>query len=113
MLRVLKRLGILLAIGGVLGDVVTMLLAPRVLTWFQTPGTGAALCNCADVARQAAHGVIRSQLIGTLIGAVVVAVLGEIVHHARARRRAASSPASGGPSPPTAPQLPPPATPPT
>ena len=92
MLRVVKRIAVFLAIGAVTGDLVTMLFAPRLLTWFQTPGTGSALCNCADLARQVARGVLRSQLIGALIGAVALALVGELVHHARARRRAAAPP---------------------
>jgi hypothetical protein len=95
MLRLLKRLGVLLAIGGVLGDVIAMLLAPSAVTWFQTPGTGSALCNCAAVAKQAGKALIEAQLIGTGVGALVFAVLGELVYRvfaARKRRRALPPP---------------------
>ena len=93
-LVVLKRIGVFLAIGGVLGDVVTMLLAPSFVTWFHTPGTGSALCNCADVSKETASALVRSQLMGTLIGAVVVAIVGELVARlwlARRARRALTS----------------------
>ena len=107
MLRVLKRLGLLIAIGGLLGAIVSMLVAPSALTWFQTPGTGTALCNCADVARQTARAFVRAELIGTAIGAGAFAVLGELLYHlwsARRRRRATQSPAL--PPPPAAPAQP-------
>jgi len=102
MLRLLKRLGVLLAIGGVLGDVITMLVAPSAVTWFQTPGTGTALCNCAAVAKQAASALIEAQLIGTGVGALTLAIVGELVHRvfaARKRRRAAPPPATSPPPP--------------
>ncbi len=107
MKRALKRLGIFLAIGGVLGDIVMMLLAPSVLTWFQTPAAGGALCNCQAVAKQTAGSVVRSQLIGTLVGAVVVAVIGELIH--RARKKKAQAAAQAAAPPPAAPAAPPPA----
>jgi hypothetical protein len=97
MLRVLKRLGILLAIGGVLGIVIAMLVAPSAVTWFQTPGTGTALCNCADVAKQAAKALIEAELIGAGVGALVLAVVGELLYRlfaARKRRRALPPPAA-------------------
>jgi hypothetical protein len=106
MLRVLKRLGLFLAIGGLLGAIVSMLVAPSALTWFQTPGTGTALCNCADVARQTARAFVRAELIGTAIGAVAFAIIGEIFYHlwaARRRRRAAHTPALPPPAAPAQP----------
>jgi hypothetical protein len=74
----LKRLALLLAVGGVLGDVVTMTLAPSFVTWFHTPGTGSALCNCADVSKETAAALVRAQLIGTAAGAVALAIVGEL-----------------------------------
>ena len=79
MLQVLKRIGVFLSIGAVIGDLITMELAPRLLTWFHTPGTGSALCNCADVARETASALIRAQLTGTAVGAVGMVVLGELL----------------------------------
>lgn len=96
MLRELKRIGILMAIGGVLGDVVTMLIAPSLLTWFQTPGAGTAMCNCAEVARQTAGSFVKAQLLGTAVGAATVAIVGELVFHlwlARRKPKPAAPPA--------------------
>jgi hypothetical protein len=102
-LVVLKRFGVFLAVGGVLGDVVTILLAPNFITWFHTPGTGAALCNCADVAKETAGTLVRAQLIGTLVGAVVFVIIGELAYRLlRAKRRQAEVSAAG-PGAPIAP----------
>lgn len=76
--HVLKRLLLSLVIGAMVGDVITMVLAPNMLTWFATPGTGTALCNCAETAKQTAQALVRAQLIGTGLGAVVGMVLGEL-----------------------------------
>src|SRR5262245_66235180 len=103
MWRVLKRLGIFLAIGAVVGDIITLLIAPRMLTWFQTPGAGSALCNCVDLARQTARGVVRAQLIGATIGAVALAVLGEIVVRMRAARKRKAEAGAAAEAAPAAP----------
>ena len=87
MVHILKRLGVFLAIGGVLGDVLTMLIAPGALMWFQTPGTGTALCNCADVSRQTATALVHGQLLGTGIGALVLAIVGELLYRLWDARR--------------------------
>lgn len=76
--HVLKRLLFSFLIGAVVGDVITVLLAPNALEWFATPGTGTALCNCADTAKETARSLVRAQLVGTGIGAVVGMVLGEL-----------------------------------
>ena len=98
MLRVLKRIGIFLAVGAILGDAVTLLMAPSAITWFQTPGTGQALCNCKDLAQQTAAAFVRSQLIGIAVGAGAMLVIGELVRHFWLRRKkrqaAAAAPAA-------------------
>jgi hypothetical protein len=102
MVHVLKRLALLLAVGGALGDVVTMLLAPSFVTWFHSPGTGSALCNCTDVSRETATALIHAQLAGTAIGSLLLAVVGELavrLWHARKEKT---------PPPPSSSSLPPP-----
>jgi hypothetical protein len=76
--HVLKRLFLSFLIGAVAGDVMTVLFAPNALEWFATPGTGTALCNCAETAKATAQSLVRAQLVGTGIGAVVGMVLGEL-----------------------------------
>ncbi len=78
MLQAAKRIALLLAVGAALGDIVTMLMAPSFVTWFQTPAVGSALCNCADVSRDTAEALVRAQLIGTAVGALSLAVVGEV-----------------------------------
>ena len=100
--RVLKRLFLSLVIGATLGNVLTLLLAPSMLTWFATPATGSALCNCAETAEQTARSLVRAQLFGTGSGSVVGMVLGELA--AALWRSRTRSPPDG-----TAPVQPPPA----
>ena len=97
MLAILKRISFLMAVGGVLGDVTAMLLAPSFLTWFHSPGTGSALCNCTDVARETAEALIETQLASTVLGALFLAIVGELsfrLWHARKGRAPTSPPTS-------------------
>lgn len=98
--HVLKRLLLSLVAGAMAGDVLTLALAPSMLTWFATPGTGTALCNCADTAKQTAQSLIRAQLIGTGCGAVVGMVLGELISALWRARKAKTAATPAAPPPP-------------
>ncbi len=98
MLHVLKRILLFLALGAIAGDALTMVLAPQALEWFQTPSVGSALCNCAEIARETAHALIRAQLLGALCGAIAGGVLGEVLTRLREakKRRITEQPAEVG-----------------
>src|ERR1044072_3497108 len=96
MLTVLKRIGVFLAVGGVLGDVLTMLIAPSFVTWFHTPVGSAAMCNCAENSRQTASALINAQLFGTAAGAVALAVVGELVWRLWQARKLRKAGGGGG-----------------
>jgi hypothetical protein len=55
--------------GALLGVLAVTVVYPRYKTWDNTPGTGTALCNCADVTRQTAEGLIAAQMSGCAVGA--------------------------------------------
>ena len=111
MLHILKRIAAFLAIGGVLGDIVTMLVAPSFVTWFHTPVGNSALCNCEENARATASALIDAQLVGTAIGALAITVLAElIVRLIEARRHRGAALSSSSPSSPPATDPPAPPT---
>jgi hypothetical protein len=99
--RTLRRIGILVVVGAVLGDAVMLLMGPSAITWYQTPAAGSALCNCKDLARETASSLVRAQLTGMAIGAVTLLVVGEVVRYLWLRRkRARAAPPAPAPAPP-------------
>lgn len=78
MRELFRRLLTLIAIGALLGAIVASLVAPRFLTWYNTPAQGQALCDCASVTQAVAGQLIRAQLSGALVGALLVSVIGTI-----------------------------------
>jgi hypothetical protein len=103
MIHVLKRIAAFLAIGGVLGDVLTMLIAPSFVTWFHTPVGNSALCNCEENAKATSSALIDAQLIGTAIGAIAFTVVAELVVRLLAAHRAKKALAQPPPAPATPP----------
>ncbi|GMU61046.1 MAG: hypothetical protein AMXMBFR34_28090 [Myxococcaceae bacterium] len=79
--------------GALLGVLLTTLVAPRVMTWDNTPGMGKALCDCAETTRQTATRLVNAQLMGTGVGAGLGLVAG-LVFAAVRRKKAADDPAS-------------------
>jgi hypothetical protein len=91
--------------GALLGVLATTLVYPRYKAWDNTPGTGTALCNCADVTRQTADGLISAQMSGCAGGAGVGLLAG--VAFGWSRRKAAKAKAASAAA--AAPVAPPPA----
>ena len=95
-----KLIGVLLLLGFVLGSVIATLVAPSMLTWYNTGADVNAMCNCATVASSTSFGLIRAQLTGGVVGAVVTLILGIIISRARAAKTAtAVTPPTTPPSP--------------
>jgi hypothetical protein len=85
-MELVRRLFTFLLTGIVLGAVVASLFAPGYLVWYNTPGTGSAMCNCTDVTRETASSMMRAQITGSAIGGALFLILG-IVLSIRGRRR--------------------------
>jgi hypothetical protein len=64
-----------LAIGCVLGGIVTSWLAPKAIAWYFTPPIEMAL-NCKAPIEWALHKLQMAQLFGTLAGGIVFFMLG-------------------------------------
>ena len=87
--------------GAVIGDMVTMFLAPAFLAWYFTPGTGTALCDCGKTVRDVADRMLEAQLIGASVGAATFFVLG--IFWARSRKKNAAVAAPSLPEKPVNP----------
>jgi hypothetical protein len=103
-MELVRRLFTFLLAGILLGAVVASLFAPGYLVWYNTPGTGSAMCNCTEATRETASSLIRAQITGSVIGGTLLLILA-IVLSFRARRlrptAGAESPMSPPPAPPT------------
>ncbi len=81
--------------GGVCGDIVSMLIAPAIIGWYNSTVDPSALCNCLSTARATARHMIEAQGIGSGIGALLFLILGSIIAHGRRKKlRAQQAPAS-------------------
>ncbi len=89
--------------GTLLGIITASFVVPKYLTWDNTPNSGKALCDCADVTRQTADRIISAQINGGAIGAVVGLIAGiaiSIIFRQRFAAAAAKHVAGPGPSSP-------------
>jgi hypothetical protein len=79
MLVVVKRLATLFAIGGLVGDLSAVLVGPGFIEWYNTAGSGtAALCSCKELAHDTTMQILKAQAVGTVTGAVLFVVVGEL-----------------------------------
>lgn len=103
-----KRLLIYLLVGAVAGLLAGSFIGPSVVTFWNEPGAGEAMCNCSELARSVTAGLLRAQWISSAVGAVVFLIIGIVIERARAssgRRGPAGPPAesTGAAPPPTTP----------
>lgn len=94
-METVKKIGVLLLLGFVLGAGVSSVIGPRFIEWDNTPGSGLqAVCPCVETIRHGTSSLIRWQLIGGAVGAVMVAALGIIISRARAQGAASAAASS-------------------
>lgn len=97
----IKRFSAIALAGAIVGVIVASLIAPRFITWYNTPGSAqAAMCGCAQLAGEVTSRLLWSQFIGAISGAVLFIVVGVIV--VRSRKAKAAPPAA-----PATPAVPP------
>ncbi|MBX5480628.1 MAG: hypothetical protein IRZ16_02085 [Myxococcaceae bacterium] len=100
-MAIVRRLLLFLAIGALVGVVIASFTAMQTIPWYNTAGSGQALCNCLETARDATQAVIRWQLIGAAIGGVAFLILGIVLTvRGRNRRRMQSEPSASAPTTP-------------
>ncbi|HVG59309.1 MAG TPA: hypothetical protein VNA24_12190 [Hyalangium sp.] len=86
--------------GAFLGNVVTTLLAPRFMAWYNsTPLASQTMCNLPQVVQDVSEQLIRAQFIGSGIGVVVFLVLGIVFVRARSRKQQSTPPPPTAPTP--------------
>jgi len=87
----LKTVGVFALLGAAIGNVLSTLIAPAILTWYNTPGSGSvqAICDSAKMSKEIFGQLIRAQLIGSVAGAAIFVVLGVLVVRRRMARPAA------------------------
>jgi hypothetical protein len=92
----LKTVGVFALLGAVIGHALATLIAPGVLTWYNTPGasSGQAICDTQKMSHDIFSQLIRAQLIGAAVGAAVFVVLGILFVRYRSRRFVPTSPAT-------------------
>jgi hypothetical protein len=98
-MRTVKTLALLALAGAIAGAVVATLIAPGIISWYQTPGAATlAMCPCAETARQTTSQLIRSQLTGAAAGASLMLIIGivyRVTHRQRSAAAGAASSAAG------------------
>ena len=92
----LKTLLLAILLGALAGIVAVDLSAPGFLMWYNMPGGGEALCNCAEVVRATSASLLRAQGFGASIGAVLF-FMGAL---ALPRRQPAGQPGAAPPATP-------------
>lgn len=83
--------------GAVLGHVAATLGAPSLISFWRAPrGATDALCQCSELITTTTTDLIRAQLVGAGVGAVVLLIVGLFVERFLAARRAAKASQSVG-----------------
>ena len=79
----------LMMVGAILGAVVASCIVPPALGWYNATGKIAGakevetLCNVPELIRYATGRLLRGQMIGAALGAVLFGVVGMVVHGRR------------------------------
>lgn len=88
-MNMFTRILFALGYGVVVGSAITDAVAPTVLTWYNIPGMGQALCNCADLVSSTSSSVIHAHWIGGALGGVAFAVAAVVIGGKKAPTKAA------------------------
>jgi hypothetical protein len=86
-----QRLVTFASLGGLLGSMLTLAIAPRFITWFQAPAIGTAMCNCVEVSQATASQMMSTQLAGMGAGSAGGIVVGELIARVLRNRRKPSA----------------------
>ena len=85
--------------GALLGNLVATFTAPLFIEWYNsTPLAAQTMCNLPQVVRDVTSQLIRTQFIGSGIGAVVFMALGIVFLRTQAKRQKALPPQPPAPT---------------
>ena len=91
----LRKWALIALMGAVFGDVVSCLIAPAIIGWYNSTVDPSALCNCLTTARTTARQMVTATGIGAGIGALLFLFLGALIGMARRKKlRAQQTPAA-------------------
>lgn len=90
-MSLVRRLLFALFFGALVGVVVATPIAASMIPWYNTPATGQALCSCAETAHVVVWQLVRWQVIGAVIGAVVFMILTGVLAGRRRRQPPATT----------------------
>ncbi len=97
-----KKLLIYMLVGADLGAVAASFIAPGLISWYNDPGMAVTVnVNAATFAKKVTASLLEAQLVGAIIGAVVLLVLGIFLSRSGTRKLATTV------TPPTTPLTPP------
>ena len=89
---------IMALLGAVFGDVITMMVAPAIIAWYNSTVDASAMCNCLTTARSTATRLVQAQGAGSLIGALLFLFLGLLISRRRRRKLNAQTTAAAPPA---------------
>jgi hypothetical protein len=84
-MRVVVRSLVALLLGAFAGGVFTILIAPNIITWYQTTSDPNAMCNCVTTAHNSVRTMVQAQAIGGAVGGILSLILSQIVFRPRRR----------------------------
>jgi hypothetical protein len=93
-----RTVALFVVVGFLVGVVVASIVVPPVLTWYNEPGRISpdkqlqTVCNLPDVIRYATGHLIRGQLVGGIVGAILFFAIGVAIER---RRRSTTSATTG------------------
>jgi hypothetical protein len=102
---VVKTVLIFVLLGALLGVAGASVVVPPALSWYNEPGAlqkgghVESIVNVPEVIRYTTDRLIKSQVIGAGIGAVVGLAIGAVTASRGRRRRTAAAPAPAAPAP--------------
>ncbi len=85
---------IIALVGAACGDIVTMMIAPAIIGWYNSTVDPSALCNCLTTARTTATHMIEAQGIGSSVGVLLFLVVGSLVSRYRRKKLRAQTAAA-------------------
>ncbi len=94
----MRKVIVLGLLGAVFGDVITMLVAPAIIAWYNSTVDASAMCNCLTTARSTATRLVQAQGAGSLIGALLFLFLGFLISRRRRRKLNAQTAAAAPPA---------------
>lgn len=90
----MRKWMIIALVGAVFGDVITMMVAPAIIAWYNSTVDASAMCNCLTTARSTATRLVQAQGLGSLVGALLFLSVRALISRRRRRKLRAQTAAA-------------------